>query len=77
MKLHLPSFLAGVVVGAGGATIAPRLRPVVLEIATTFYRISDAMMVSIARKREDLADLLAEAKARARQRLRSTSQAAA
>jgi hypothetical protein len=77
MKLHLPSFLVGVAVGAGGAAIAPRLRPVVLEIATTCYRISDVLMVKIARKREDLVDLLAEAKARARQRLRSTSQAAA
>jgi hypothetical protein len=77
MKLHLPSFVAGVVVGAGGATIAPRLRPVALEIATTFYRFGDAMMVKLARKREDLADLFAEAKARARRRSASAPQAAA
>ena len=77
MKLHFPSFLAGVVAGAAGAAIAPRLRPVALEIATTFYRASDALMVRLARKREDLADLLAEAKAKARRRLGSTRQAAA
>jgi hypothetical protein len=77
MKLHVPSFFAGVVVGASGAALAPRLRPVALEIATTFYRIGDALMVRLARKREDLADLFAEAKARARRRSGSTPQVAA
>lgn len=65
MKLHVPSFLLGVGVGAGGALIAPRLRPLALEIATTFYRVTEGVMVRLARRREDLADLLAEAKARA------------
>jgi hypothetical protein len=74
MKLHLPSFLLGVAVGAGGAAIAPRLRPVALEVATTFYRFGDAVMVGLARRREDLSDLVAEAKARARLRPRNGQQ---
>jgi hypothetical protein len=68
MKLHVPSFVLGLGVGAGGAAIAPRLRAVALEIATTFYRLGDAVVVKVARGREDLSDLLAEAKARARER---------
>lgn len=76
MTLHVPSFLLGISVGAGGAVIAPRLRPVALEILTTFYRIGDAALVRIARTREDLADLVAEAKARARGRLASVRAAA-
>lgn len=66
MKFHVPSFLIGVTVGAGGAAVAPRLRAVALEIATTFYKLADAVVVRTARGREDLSDLLAEAKARAR-----------
>jgi len=66
MKLHVPSFLVGVTVGVGGAAIAPRLRAVALELATTFYKLADAVVVRVARGREDLSDLLAEAKARAR-----------
>lgn len=76
MKLHLPSFLLGASFGATGAVVAPRLRPLALEVATVFYRIGDTALVRIARAREDLSDLLAEAKARARKRrepLRSVS----
>jgi hypothetical protein len=69
MKLHVPSFLIGVSLGAGGAAIAPRMRAVALEIATTFYKLGDAAVVRVARAREDVADLLAEAKARARGQL--------
>jgi hypothetical protein len=69
MKLHIPSFMIGVGVGASGAAIAPRLRPVLLEIATRVFKLADLMVVRVARTREDLSDLLAEAKARARDRL--------
>ena len=69
MRLHLPSFIFGAVVGATGAAIAPRLRPVALEIATVFYQLVDRTMVQIARGREDISDLLAEARARARKPL--------
>jgi hypothetical protein len=66
MRFHLPSFLLGVATGASGAALAPKLRPLVLEIATGCYRVVDAAMVRLARGREDVADLLAEARARAR-----------
>ena len=69
MKFHLPSFLFGVATGASGAALAPRLRPVVLEIATGCYRMYDAVMLKVARARENASDLLAEAKARAREKL--------
>ena len=54
MKLHVPSFLIGVTVGAGGAAIAPRLRPVALEIATTSLQARRRGVVRVARGREDL-----------------------
>jgi hypothetical protein len=66
MRFHLPSFLLGVAAGASGAAIAPRLRPLVLEIATDCYRVFDAAMLRVARTREDVSDLFAEARARAR-----------
>jgi hypothetical protein len=65
--------LIGVTMGASGAIVAPRLRPLALEVATACYRIGDHVMVRIARAREDLSDLLAEAKARARGPLRAVA----
>jgi len=70
MRFHLPSFLLGVATGASGAALAPRIRPLVLEIATDCYRVIDAAMLRVARGREDFSDLLAEARARARVKLR-------
>lgn len=70
MRFHLPSYLLGVATGASGAALAARLRPVVLEIATACYRIADLAMVRVARTREDVSDLLAEARARARNTIR-------
>lgn len=69
MRFHLPSFLLGVAAGASGAAIAPRVRPLVLELATDCYRVLDAAMLRVARTREDFSDLLAEARARARGKL--------
>ncbi len=66
MKFHLPSFALGWVSGAGTALLAPRLRKLALELATSAYRAADGVAVRMARKREDLEDLLAEARARAR-----------
>ncbi|HTR51417.1 MAG TPA: hypothetical protein VMJ10_11965 [Kofleriaceae bacterium] len=66
MRFHLPSFLLGAVVGASGAALAPRLRPVAVELATGCYKLLDAALVKLARGREDVSDLLAEARARAR-----------
>jgi hypothetical protein len=69
MMFHLPSYLLGVATGAGGAALAPRLRPIVLEVATGCYRVADSVMVRVARGRENFSDLLAEARARARGKL--------
>ena len=69
MRFHLPSYMLGVATGAGGAALAPRLRPIVLEIATGCYRVVDAVVMRIARSRENFSDLLAEARARAREKL--------
>jgi hypothetical protein len=68
MRFHLPSFMVGVAVGAGGATLAPRLRPIAIEIVADAYRAFDALMLRIAKGREDFADLVAEARGRARKR---------
>ncbi len=66
MRFHMSSFLLGF--GAGGAAVllSKRLRPVALELATAMYRIVDAIGGRAAMTREDIQDLLAEAKARAR-----------
>ena len=69
MRFHLPSYLLGVATGASAAALAPRLRPLLLELATSCYRIADAVMVRVARSRENVSDLLAEARARARGRI--------
>ena len=70
MRFHVPSFALGIAAGAGGAAIAPRLRPLVLELATDCYRIYDAAMLRLARGRENFEDLLAEARAIARGKIR-------
>ena len=69
MRFHLPSFVLGAVTGASGAALAPRLRPLALELATGCYRVFDAAMLRLARSRENVSDLLAEARARARHQL--------
>jgi hypothetical protein len=66
MKFHLPSFLLGCATGAAVKSLAPRLKPVVLEVVTAGYRIADKVTSGAARRREDLEDLFAEARARAR-----------
>ncbi len=77
MKFHLPSFLIGVATGATSTALASRLRPIALEVATGCYRVADAFVVRIARSRENLSDLLAEARARARRsQMRSVPQGA-
>jgi len=68
MRFHLPSYLLGVATGASGAALAPRLRPVVLELASSCYRVYDAIMFRAARARENASDLFAEARALARER---------
>lgn len=64
MKFHTGSFLLGA--AAGAALLGRRMRPLLLELATTAYRITDTIAARVAMKREDMEDLMAEAKARAR-----------
>jgi hypothetical protein len=66
MRVHLSSFMLGVGVGGTAVLLSKRLRPVALELATAFYRIVDAVGGRAAMTREDLQDLIADAKARAR-----------
>ncbi|QSQ11006.1 hypothetical protein [Myxococcus landrumensis] len=66
MTFHLPSFLLGYTAGAGSVLLSRHLRPLLLELATAAYRFGDMVLARTAVKQEDLEDLLAEAKARAR-----------
>lgn len=77
MKFHFPSFALGVVTGASAATLAPRVKPLVLDLATAWYRLADAALLRVARGRETFSDVLAEAKARARDRLHGEPRVAA
>ncbi len=77
MRFHLPSFMLGY--GAGAVTVlaGKRLRPFVLEVATAVYGLVGAVRARIAVEREDLEDVLAEARERARARVRREPRAAA
>ncbi len=66
MRFHLPSFMLGYGAGAVSVLAGKRLRPFALEVATAVYGIVDAVAARVAMKREDLEDLLAEARERAR-----------
>ncbi|MBZ4335029.1 hypothetical protein NR800_04895 [Corallococcus interemptor] len=66
MKFDLPSFLMGYGAGASTVLVARHLRPLLVEVATAGYRFVDMVAARTAMKQEDLEDLLAEARARAR-----------
>ncbi len=66
MKFHLPSFLIGYGAGAGTVLLGKHLRPVLLEIATVGFRFVDTVAAKAAIRQEDMEDLFAEARARAR-----------
>lgn len=66
MKFDLPSFLLGYGAGAGTVLLGKHLRPLLVEVATAAYRFTDMVAARVAMKEEDVEDLLAEAKARAR-----------
>jgi hypothetical protein len=65
VKFHLPSFLLGCGVGYTARAVSPHFRPVVTEILTAGYRLFGAVATRAARAREDVEDLMAEARARA------------
>ena len=66
MRFHGPSFVLGFLTGVTAKAVAPRVRPVALEIATAAFRLARAVTTHVTRRREDFEDLLAEARARAR-----------
>lgn len=68
MKIDIPSFLLGYGAGLGTALVGQRLRPLLVELATVLYRFADSVAAHAAVRQEDLEDLLAEARARARRR---------
>ena len=73
MVFHLGSFVFGFASGYATAKLGPRLRGLGLELATIAVRIADGVSVRVARGREDLEDLWAEAQARARGATPATS----
>jgi hypothetical protein len=66
MRFHVPSFLVGYAAGLATSAVSKRLRPLLVEIATLAYQTFDQLAARLVMKREDLEDLLAEARARAR-----------
>ncbi len=66
MRFHLTSFALGFAAGAATVVIGRQFRPVLLEVATAAYQVADAVAARVAMFQEDVDDVLAEAKARAR-----------
>lgn len=66
MKFHWPSFLLGYGAGASTVLMGKHMRPVLVEMAAAVYKFVDVVAARTAMRQEDLEDLLAEAKARAR-----------
>ena len=64
--IHWGSFFAGWVTGVATASLGKRLRPALVELASSAYQVSDSIAARLAMRREDAEDLLAEARARAR-----------
>lgn len=66
MKFHWPSFLLGYGAGLGSAGLARHMRPFFVELATAAWRLADEIVGRVVMVREDVEDVVAEAKARAR-----------
>jgi hypothetical protein len=66
MKIHPGSVLFGSALTAGVMILGPQLRPILVDIATAGIRSLDRLASRLSITREDLEDLLAEARARAR-----------
>lgn len=65
MKFHLPSFALGFGTGYAARVVAEHFRPVLLELATAGFRLAGALTARAIRVREDVEDVLSEARARA------------
>ncbi len=66
MNFHWPSFLLGYGSGVVSTLLAQRMRPVLTELASAGFEFLEAAAAKMAMTREDLDDIIAEARARAR-----------
>lgn len=66
MNFHWPSFLLGYGAGVVSTVVAQRMRPVLTELASAGFELLEAVAAKMAMTREDLDDIVAEARARAR-----------
>jgi hypothetical protein len=66
MRFHFPSFLIGYGAGVATAVLGRQLRPVFVELASAAYWLADSVAARMAMVHEDVEDVLAEARARAR-----------
>ena len=66
MRFHFPSFMLGMGAGVAAVFVGRRLRPVLVEVATAGYQLADAVAARVAMVQEDVDDVFAEARARAR-----------
>ena len=75
MRFHFPSFVLGYAAGASTVLLANQLRPIAVEVANGAYQVWDAIWARVAMFGEDVEDVLAEARARARSSRRTKSRA--
>jgi hypothetical protein len=66
MRFHFGSFLLGYGAGVTTVLVGRALRPVLVETAAAAFQVADAVTARIAMVQEDVEDILAEARARAR-----------
>lgn len=71
MRFSLNSFLLGWLAGVATASMARRLRPVLVELAAAGYRIGESVGARAQIAREDVDDLMAEARLHARQKAKT------
>ena len=69
MNFHFPSFVLGVAVGAGGAAVWDRLRPIAVELASAGYELGENLWTRVSTFQEDAEDVFAEARGRAARRV--------
>jgi hypothetical protein len=77
MKFHLPSFLIGVGSATLARALAPRLRPVVVELGAVWLQMLQLSRGLLERQRETGEDLWAEVQHRAKERAKGLSARAA
>lgn len=64
MRFHLPSFFVGFSAGVTAVLVGRELKPIAVEGAAGVYQLWDALWARAAMLREDIEDILTEARAR-------------